>query len=386
VGDSPSVSILIPAYNREREIVRALDSAITQTYSNLEIIVVDNASTDNTFAVAQAYAARDARVKCFRNATNLGPVPNWLKCVEFSTGEYVKILFSDDWLEPDAIAEYLNPILANQEIGLVYSSADIHLVDRTLQAAYHLDHSHVARLEFLNGFITGEPNVPLSPSCAFFRKRDVVKALVAQLPIASNTRCDELGIGQDLLLFLRMCDSYKKFFHISRPLVHFGGGKTSLSVRLLQSEPTFLDRCYLRAFVHYLQTSHLSGEELTFLYRMLFVARAFADWCDFLPAPEREHFYKPVTHYVFSDLRTFVRRLIPFAPNETRDMIRRYTAREYTLQVFALENRGETTPIPLLFLCAFLNSPLTIKNQALVSITAKAMWLNFRRTMGRLVT
>lgn len=379
MGQLPLVSILIPAYNREHEIVRALDSALAQTYTAVEIIVVDNASTDNTFAIAQEYAARDQRVKCFRNVTNRGPVPNWQRCVELATGEYIKILFSDDWLEPDAIAEYLNPFLVDQTIGFVYSAVNIHLADRILQNAYRLDHSRVARLEFLNGFVTGEPNVPFSPSCAFFRKRDVVKALVTQLPIDVDTRCDEMGIGQDLLLFLRMCDDYQILYHLPKPLVHFGGGKTSLSVRLLQTEPAFLERCYLRAFVHFLQTCHLRAEETAFLYRMLFVVRDYTEWCNIIPALERERFYQPVSHYVFSDVGAFIRRWILFVHDETRELIRRYTAREYTLKAFALNRRNQTAEIPLLVLCACLNSPLTIKNRALVTMAVESIWRKSNR-------
>ena len=66
------VSILIPVYNREDLIGQTLNSAIDQTYHNIEIIVVDNASTDNTWKVIQRYEKQDGRIKAFRNNTNIG--------------------------------------------------------------------------------------------------------------------------------------------------------------------------------------------------------------------------------------------------------------------------------------------------------------------------
>ena len=75
--NSPLVSILIPVYNRERIVVRALESAINQTYKHIEIICVDNCSTDNTYSVLLEYANRDHRIKVYRQSENLGPVRNW---------------------------------------------------------------------------------------------------------------------------------------------------------------------------------------------------------------------------------------------------------------------------------------------------------------------
>ena len=92
----PLVSIVIPVFNRETLVQEAIESALKQTYDNIEIVVVDNCSTDKTWEVLQKY--NNPKIKIFRNNTNIGPVLNWKKGIELSSGEYIKLLFSDDMI------------------------------------------------------------------------------------------------------------------------------------------------------------------------------------------------------------------------------------------------------------------------------------------------
>ena len=79
---SPKVSILIPVFNRKSYISDCIQSALDQTISSIEIIIVDNASNDGTWEICQEYANRDQRIRIFRNDTNIGPVRNWKKCLD----------------------------------------------------------------------------------------------------------------------------------------------------------------------------------------------------------------------------------------------------------------------------------------------------------------
>lgn len=69
MGTSDLVSIIIPAHNEEKHLERCLDSILSQTYPHLEMLVVDDASTDRTWEICNVYISRDNRVKCFRNAS-----------------------------------------------------------------------------------------------------------------------------------------------------------------------------------------------------------------------------------------------------------------------------------------------------------------------------
>lgn len=97
---TPLVSVLITAYNREDYIGAAIESVLASTYTHFELIVVDDRSTDNTYAVAKAYEQKDGRVKVHLNPKNLGDYPNRNQAASFATGAYVKYLDSDDMLQP----------------------------------------------------------------------------------------------------------------------------------------------------------------------------------------------------------------------------------------------------------------------------------------------
>ena len=101
------VSICIPTYNGAKYLAQCLQSAQAQTWTNVEIVLVDDGSTDNTAHLAQAIAHGDPRVRVFRNDRNLGLVGNWNRCVNLARGEWIKYLFQDDWLEPDCVERML---------------------------------------------------------------------------------------------------------------------------------------------------------------------------------------------------------------------------------------------------------------------------------------
>ena len=100
------VSIIIPAYNTEKYIYRAIESSIRQTYKNIEIIIIDDGSTDNTLKAAQKYNY-DKRVRIFQQDNNgVSSARNY--GIREAKGEYIIFLDSDDWLEDDAVELFIN--------------------------------------------------------------------------------------------------------------------------------------------------------------------------------------------------------------------------------------------------------------------------------------
>jgi glycosyltransferase involved in cell wall biosynthesis len=99
----PQVSVGLPVYNGERFVADALASILAQTWQDLEVIVCDNASTDRTREICEAFAARDPRVRYYRNERNLGASPNWNRAFELSRGELFKWAAHDDVLCPTYI-------------------------------------------------------------------------------------------------------------------------------------------------------------------------------------------------------------------------------------------------------------------------------------------
>lgn len=117
---APLVSICIPTYNGEAYIVEALESAINQTYPNLEIVVTDDASSDKTLQIVERFKAKTAIPIYIYKHTPSGIGANWNYCVLKSRGIYIKFLFQDDFLEPTCISKMMALALTNSKIGLVY--------------------------------------------------------------------------------------------------------------------------------------------------------------------------------------------------------------------------------------------------------------------------
>src|ERR1700761_5678732 len=90
------VSIALCTYNGEQFIDSQLDSILAQSYPNIEIIAVDDCSTDATWEVLQDYAQKDKRVRACRNEHNLGHTLNFQKAIALATGEYIALCDQDD--------------------------------------------------------------------------------------------------------------------------------------------------------------------------------------------------------------------------------------------------------------------------------------------------
>ncbi|WP_417872515.1 glycosyltransferase family 2 protein [Xanthomarina gelatinilytica] len=115
---NPTVSICIPTYNGEAYLAEALDSALAQTYPNLEIVVSDDASTDTTLEIVEKYQDKTSiPIHVFHHEPN-GIGANWNNCIKQAQGEYIKFLFQDDVLEPTCV-ERMVGILDSQKVGLV---------------------------------------------------------------------------------------------------------------------------------------------------------------------------------------------------------------------------------------------------------------------------
>jgi len=101
----PSISVLIPIYNVERFLARCLDSVLAQTFTDYEIICIDDCSPDGSAAILAGYAARDPRIRIITHPRNLGPMVARADAVAAANGEYLFFLDADDYLPPSALRE-----------------------------------------------------------------------------------------------------------------------------------------------------------------------------------------------------------------------------------------------------------------------------------------
>lgn len=121
------VSIGVPVFNGARFLERALDSLLAQSYQDVEIVISDNASTDDTEAICRRAMARDPRVRYWRSPVNRGLVWNHRRVLAMATGEYFMFAPHDDWFAPEYVERCVMALQADPEIS--YVVAETILVD-----------------------------------------------------------------------------------------------------------------------------------------------------------------------------------------------------------------------------------------------------------------
>jgi glycosyltransferase involved in cell wall biosynthesis len=117
----PKVSVGMPVYNGAPYIERAIDSLLSQTFGDLELVIVDNASSDDSYERALKYAA-DPRVRVYRNDTNIGAIGNFVRTLELARGEYFMWAAADDIREPAFIERMLNVLEIDRAAGVSMSA------------------------------------------------------------------------------------------------------------------------------------------------------------------------------------------------------------------------------------------------------------------------
>ena len=199
--NQPLVSICVPIYNAEKTVMSTLQSILNQTYHNLELLVVDNASTDNTLGLLQQI--NDHRLVIHRNERNIGGEANYSKCIGLANGEYIAVFHADDLYMPNMVEKQVQAFQDNPSVGAVFTLANlINEKGKVIAEAklpvklrgkgiYYLPEIFISILE--NG------NFLMCPSCMVRGK--LYKELV---PLD----VDRFGTSDDLDMWLRMLEKH----------------------------------------------------------------------------------------------------------------------------------------------------------------------------------
>jgi glycosyltransferase involved in cell wall biosynthesis len=115
------VGLGLPVFNGERFLAATLESVLAQTFTDFELVICDNASTDSTEAICRMYAARDSRIRYLRNKRNIGLSANFTRGFNESTGEFFKWVTYDDLLHPDFLRRCVEVLESHPTVVLVHS-------------------------------------------------------------------------------------------------------------------------------------------------------------------------------------------------------------------------------------------------------------------------
>lgn len=137
-NQTPRVSVGIPVYNGERYLPDALDALLAQTYADFEVIISDNASTDGTREVAEAYAARDRRIRYYRSEQNRGAAWNHNRAFELARGEYFSWNSHDDMLAPQFLARCVEVLDQDPSVVVCHARTKVVNGDKELIEYYDI--------------------------------------------------------------------------------------------------------------------------------------------------------------------------------------------------------------------------------------------------------
>ncbi|MEO6719097.1 MAG: glycosyltransferase family 2 protein [Ferruginibacter sp.] len=121
----PAVSVIIPNYNHGAFLHQRIESVLSQTFQDIEIILLDDHSTDNSREIIEAYRGNPKMAHIVFNDSNSGsPFKQWRKGLELSRGKYVWIAESDDWAFPDFLKTLYNSITQSPDVGICFSGSN----------------------------------------------------------------------------------------------------------------------------------------------------------------------------------------------------------------------------------------------------------------------
>lgn len=150
----PLVSIGIPTYNRaDGYLLEALESALAQTYPNIEIIVADNCSPDNTRAVVESY--HDRRIRYYRHETGIKPNDNFNFCLQQANGAYFLMLHDDDKIDPDFVSACLDAAGYDKRVGIIRTGTRIINADGTVIEEGRNRVAGLSMADFILGWFAG---------------------------------------------------------------------------------------------------------------------------------------------------------------------------------------------------------------------------------------
>lgn len=139
--DNPLVSVIVPVYNVERYLRQCLDSILGQPYRNLDVVIVDDASTDGSPDICDRYAERDSRVRVVHKAEHLGAGMARNSGLEMARGEYIMFSDSDDWWDADVLDRLVDRLLDTDADMLLFAH-DRERPDGSIEYDCLMDHEH----------------------------------------------------------------------------------------------------------------------------------------------------------------------------------------------------------------------------------------------------
>jgi len=220
--DEILVSVVIACRNCEEYISKCIDSILTQTHKNLEVLVCDDASTDSSIDILLEYEKKDKRIRVLKNFNNLMAAASRNRCIEISKGKYIVIQDADDFSTPDRITILLNYLEKNPEVSFISSAAYLFSTsDIQADSVMVKKKKKPTKKDFLWG-------LPFIHGSTMFRRECIIR-------IGGYRVVKETKRGQDYDMFMRMYAEGYHGININEPLYWIRAGGNLIKKQILSS-------------------------------------------------------------------------------------------------------------------------------------------------------
>ena len=235
----------MPAYNAEKYIAEAVQSVIGQSFSDWELLIIDDGSKDETFKIAKDFESKDSRIKVFQNEKNEGIVYTRNKLIDLASADYIAWQDSDDVSLPHRLSEQVKILDNNADVAIVGGGLEFFEGDKTLSARMYQENDKDARKNIFKFS-------PLSQGASMYKKSAVIEV---------GKYDSDIDTAEDLNLTFKIAKKYKisNLTNIVLRYRQHAGSETfsrlrkmeiaTLKVRLTHSmstayNPTFMDYVY----------------------------------------------------------------------------------------------------------------------------------------------
>lgn len=180
----PLISVCIPVYNGAKFVGEALESVLAQSYENFEIIINDDHSNDDSYAIILSY--NDSRIRVERNEKNAGAEVNWNRVLSMAKGKYIKLFHQDDCLDKDCLKEQMLVLENDPTLSFTFCSRDIvNQKSRKIMLRRYKTYSHKCDSgDILRRSVVTASNLIGEPSSVLFRKEfsDMIGGFDGDIP------------------------------------------------------------------------------------------------------------------------------------------------------------------------------------------------------------
>lgn len=260
------ISIVVPIYNVEKYLNRCLDSLVNQTFKDIEIIALNNGSTDNSLNILKEYAEKDERIKIIDN-DNLGVSEARNIGIREAKGKYIVFVDSDDWIDIDMI-EVLHKSINTNDCDLVMCNYVREFGDHSKEKVFNLPEENLYVDDEVKNQLLRKLIGPIGKELANPEYLDALGTVWAKMYKTSILRdkdlrfvdLNEIGSGEDTLFNIFVFNEVSKVILLNKPMYHYWrGNSNSITSRYI---PNFVEkrRNYFNYMKDFIKDNSLGNE------------------------------------------------------------------------------------------------------------------------------